>query len=135
MDTEELVLFNLFEASLWFVVAIVLVVAWKKAATREAHIDSITPDSPRFNSGTQTSRSRIRQWPLLAAAFVFLAFGLSDLVETQTGAWWKPWWLFVWKALCVHAMLALFFLHRRHTRGYANQLPSPQQDRPPENLN
>lgn len=136
MDTEELVLFNLFEAGLWFVVAIVLAVAWKKAAAREAHIDSISPDSPRLTStGTQTSQPRIRQWPLLAAAFVFLAFGLSDLVETQTGAWWKPWWLFAWKALCVHAMLALFIIHRRHTREYANPVPPPQRESPPENLN
>ena len=30
-----------------------------------------------------------------------IAFGLSDVVETTTGAWWRPWWLFVWKAACV----------------------------------
>jgi hypothetical protein len=33
-------------------------------------------------------------------------FGLSDLVESQTGAWWTPWWLFAWKALCVLGLLA-----------------------------
>jgi hypothetical protein len=109
MDTEELVLFNLFEAGLWFVVAIVLALAWKKAG------------APR--------------WPLLAAAFVFVAFGISDLVETQTGAWWKPWWLLVWKAACVHAMLSLFIIHRRQVRGYSKQLPPAQPMRPPENLN
>ncbi len=30
-----------------------------------------------------------------------LAFGASDVVETQTGAWWRPWWLLVWKGLCL----------------------------------
>ncbi|MFM7405696.1 MAG: hypothetical protein ACKO3K_03240 [Cuspidothrix sp.] len=24
-------------------------------------------------------------------AFIFLGFGISDLVEVQTGAWWQPW--------------------------------------------
>lgn len=33
---------------------------------------------------------------LLFAAIV-LAFGISDLVEIQTGAWWRPWWLAAWK--------------------------------------
>lgn len=40
---------------------------------------------------------------LLAAAL--LLFGLSDIVETRTGAWYKPWWLFAWKALCVLCIL------------------------------
>lgn len=35
----------------------------------------------------------------------FFAFGVSDLVEVQSGAWWQPWWLLLWKALCV-AVLA-----------------------------
>ena len=32
---------------------------------------------------------------------VFVVFGMSDFVEMQTGAWWQPWWLFVWKLLCM----------------------------------
>ncbi|NES83824.1 MAG: hypothetical protein F6K10_21760, partial [Moorea sp. SIO2B7] len=38
------------------------------------------------------------------AAIVFLLFGLSDIVEVQTGAWWHPWWLFIWKIICVISM-------------------------------
>jgi hypothetical protein len=30
-----------------------------------------------------------------------LAFGVSDVVEAHTGAWWEPWWLLVWKGICV----------------------------------
>lgn len=41
------------------------------------------------------------------AAAVFALFGVSDIVEVQTGAWWRPWWLFVWKATCAAAMLWL----------------------------
>ena len=29
------------------------------------------------------------------------AFGASDLVETRTGAWWRPRWLLAWKGGCV----------------------------------
>ena len=41
------------------------------------------------------------------AAIALLAFGASDLVEAQTGAWWHPWWLFVWKGACVIAFGAM----------------------------
>jgi hypothetical protein len=41
------------------------------------------------------------------AAITFLAFGLSDVVETRTGAWWRPWWLVAWKGVCVVVFLAL----------------------------
>jgi hypothetical protein len=46
-----------------------------------------------------------------------LVFGASDVVETRTGAWWKPWQLFGWKALCVVALLGGFmrlFKLRKH---------------------
>lgn len=37
----------------------------------------------------------------ILAAATLAAFGVSDLVETPTGAWWRPWWLLGWKAACV----------------------------------
>ena len=48
----------------------------------------------------------------IVATFTFLLFGLSDIVEVQTGAWWHPWWLFFWKSLCVLSMfcLLIFFV-------------------------
>ena len=45
----------------------------------------------------------------LIAILLFLFFGLSDVVEVQTGAWWRPWWLFAWKAACVAGMLWLLW--------------------------
>jgi hypothetical protein len=42
---------------------------------------------------------------LLAATLV--AFGISDVVEAQTGAWYEPWWLLAWKAVCI--LLILIF--------------------------
>ncbi|MGK0190183.1 MAG: hypothetical protein ACI9R3_006003 [Verrucomicrobiales bacterium] len=41
-------------------------------------------------------------------AAAFFAFGISDAIEMSTGAWWKPWWLLVWKVTCV-AIIARFF--------------------------
>ena len=43
----------------------------------------------------------------LVAAVVLLAFGVSDVIETRTGAWWHPRWLLAWKAACVIALLLL----------------------------
>ena len=39
-----------------------------------------------------------RRIPAIVAAVTFVLFAASDAVEIATGAWWKPWWLFVWKA-------------------------------------
>ncbi len=52
----------------------------------------------------QTGAARRRCW---IGAATFFAFGLSDIVEAGTGAWWRPWWLLVWKAACVAVMLWL----------------------------
>jgi hypothetical protein len=45
---------------------------------------------------------------------VLVAFGLSDLVEARTGAWWRPWWLLVWKASCLAALSLLAYAHFRN---------------------
>jgi hypothetical protein len=42
-------------------------------------------------------------------ACVLVAFGFSDVVEIQTGAWWRPWWLLVWKGACLLAMLGMWW--------------------------
>jgi len=39
------------------------------------------------------------------------AFGISDLVEMKTGAWWKPWWFLAWKASCALTFVALSVNH------------------------
>lgn len=58
-----------------------------------------------------------------ALGFTLLIFGASDVVEAHTGAWYHPWWLFVWKAACVGG-LAFFGLkaltaRRKPAVGYA----------------
>jgi hypothetical protein len=50
------------------------------------------------------SQRRLRRvFSLLSGAF-FL-FGISDLIEAHTGAWWRPVWLLLFKSGCVVAFL------------------------------
>jgi hypothetical protein len=55
-----------------------------------------------------SGRSRSR----LTLATALLLFGISDLVEARTGAWYRPWWLLTWKAACLAVMLALGILYK-----------------------
>lgn len=41
------------------------------------------------------------------SALAFFAFGVSDFIEFTTGAWYRPWSLFAFKAACVLALLSL----------------------------
>lgn len=50
----------------------------------------------------------------LLSAVTLILFGLSDVVELQTGAWWKPWWLLVWKALCIDILVVCAIIHFRN---------------------
>src|SRR5687768_9334890 len=52
------------------------------------------------------------------AAVTFLLFGTSDLVEAETGAWYRPVWLLVWKAGClgVIAWLLVGYVRLRRSR-------------------
>lgn len=52
----------------------------------------------------------------LIAALTFLLFGLSDIVEVQTRAWWRPWWLLFWKVLCGIIMVVLLGIYWRDRR-------------------
>ena len=50
-------------------------------------------------------------------AIILILFGISDFVEMVTGAWWQPWWLLAWKALCITVGIILFILifnERKH---------------------
>ena len=63
-----------------------------------------------INAGKTSGKTRINR---LITTLIFLLFGGSDIVEVQTGAWWSPWWLFVWKASCVLSMAILFCVYLR----------------------
>src|SRR2546430_2120329 len=36
---------------------------------------------------------RAQRGDTIIAAIAFVLFASSDVVEAQTGAWWRPWWL------------------------------------------
>ena len=82
---------NLIEAGVWFVLALVLGI---RALLAERRL--------RFTMA------------LLVVTLV--AFGFSDVVESRTGAWWRPWWLFLWKAACVVLLAFGFFRYYRLTK-------------------
>jgi hypothetical protein len=53
------------------------------------------------------------RWFCLSGGALFVIFGLSDMYESTTGAWWKPWWLILWNVGCVGGMVLLFFWYKR----------------------
>jgi hypothetical protein len=94
------VLSNRIEAGLWIVIAVAMAVAaWRRRHVRR---------------------------DCVVAAVAFALFGISDVVETHTGAWWSPWWLLAWKAVCVLALLVLLkrYLNRRTP---ASESPTPSR--------
>jgi hypothetical protein len=85
--------FNAVEAAVWLVVAAILTWAsWRRTG-------------------------RIRAYGAVAA-LSFAAFAASDVVEIQTGAWYRPLWLLAWKAACI-ATLAVCYYRWRQSRGSA----------------
>lgn len=75
---------NYAEAGLWFVIACGFAVAWLHG---RRHIQQLH----------------------LCGEIVFTAFGVSDMVEAHTGAWWRPWWLLIWKGVCVIAITIIVY--------------------------
>ncbi|MCG8404055.1 MAG: hypothetical protein MI923_02535 [Phycisphaerales bacterium] len=58
-------------------------------------------------------RARVK---CLVVSAAFVLFGVSDVIEVETGAWWRPWWLLVWKVCCVATLVLLFFGFWKGTR-------------------
>ena len=95
VSDDFFVLSNRIEAGFWIVIGLIFAVAsvWK----------------------TGTTRFRCTE-----AAIGLVLFGCSDLVEAETGAWWRPWWLLVWKVACVLVLLALLVDHWRRAQRSRN---------------
>ena len=82
--------FNLYEAILWFVIAAVL-----------------------FTFAIFDKSKRLYKMNLIVSALLFFAFGISDLIEMQTGAWWKPFSLLLLKGACIVGFLLCFIKYRQ----------------------
>jgi hypothetical protein len=76
-------LFNHIEVFVWTAMGVTLLIAsrWRAGTVRRDYI---------------------------LAGLVLLAFGASDYFEADNGnEWWRPWWLFLWKAGCVLALVLI----------------------------
>ena len=82
---------NRFEAGLWFVVAATFLVR-----------SFIVPKDLRKIC-----------WTLASA---FLLFGVSDIIEAETGAWWRPLWLLALKGGCLLVIVPGFWQYFRVAR-------------------
>ena len=59
----------------------------------------------------RASERKRRLWLILTVSF--LAFSASDVIESQTGAWWRPLWLLVLKTSCIGVFLYGAWEYRR----------------------
>lgn len=94
---------NLIEAGLWFAVALV----WL--------LKSIQANRPL-------------RFIFAFLAIAFLAFGISDLIESQTGAWWRPLWLLCLKGTCVVSFVLGFAAYYRIKRATGRESKQPDAD-------
>ncbi len=89
---------NVLEAGLWFLIGTALAVrAWR------------------------SQPARLAKWVLPGA---FVLFGISDLIEAQTGAWWRPSWLLVLKLSCVMVFVAALWRYYQSQFGASGKAMS-----------
>lgn len=81
-------IFNYCEAGLWFTISLMVFLRRKN------------PNLTITKLAIQTSIS-------------FFFFGISDLIEANTGAWWQPWWLLVLKVLCILSFVYCWIKYKR----------------------
>ncbi len=77
---------NFVESLVWFSIAIIFFVIPKKVEFYNKRISN-------------------------SLGYAFILFGISDLIEMRTGAWWRPWWLLLIKALCLLFIVASFIIN------------------------
>lgn len=72
------------------------------------------------------SYRQARPWKSLGyvTATWLVLFGLSDGIELFTKAWWKPWWLLVWKGSCITALIACALIRLKLQRLTKRQSPA-----------
>ena len=72
---------NSVEALVWVTIGVLLLLSFKKLAANSPKKDGVV------------------------LGILFVAFGASDVVEVYSGAWWRPWWLLIWKTLNATGLL------------------------------
>lgn len=78
--------FNLLEAIFWFTLSLFCFFLW---------------------SFKKKSNSVQKKYPLLLSLIIFI-FGITDLIEIKSGAWWRPIWLLLLKSICLIGIIVVF---------------------------
>jgi hypothetical protein len=94
---------NLLEAGLWMFFAAIFITLAIRCADRKRRLSII-----------------------LSVAFT--AFAASDVVESQTGAWWRPLWLLVIKGGCIVVFCYAAWEYRRIRSAERAGLVPPMSD-------
>lgn len=87
---DALTIFNSIEAAFWISVGMTV---WGKNRQPSLH-------------------QRLAQF----AAIWFVLFGISDIIEVYTGAWWRPFSLLVFKGACLTALVTCAVVYARTQR-------------------
>lgn len=90
-DREWIATFNAIEALWWIWLAVFVEVYWKLCAGLTPTLRDVT-------------------------AVLRFSFGISDLIEIRTGAWWRPAGMFVLKGICVVGLLSCGVMVLRNRR-------------------
>lgn len=106
-EHEILSPFNGVEAAWWFLMAVVVRFYWRSCR-------GLTP--------------RVRD----ALVVLLAAFGISDLIEIQTGAWWRPMGLLLLKAVCLIGLLTCGLIIWRNCARVASIVSRPAPESDPE---
>ncbi len=90
----SLATFNYIESGLWFVFALIM----------QFHV---------YRVGTEHKLFKVT----CMASLAFLLFGISDVIEAQTGAWWHPFGLLLLKVGCVLTLAGCYVWYRLIIKG------------------
>lgn len=59
---------------------------------------------------------KLRNRLALIVALAFFVFGLTDFIERETLAWWRPFWLLALKGSCVLTFLLCYLQYRNNRK-------------------
>jgi len=82
--------FNYIESGLWFLIALGLAIKTLAKGKSDAHFKIS-----------------------IIATIAFVVFGVSDIIEAQTGAWWRPFSLLALKASCIVTFIFCFIKYKK----------------------
>ena len=95
LTNTQYAIFNYLEAGLWLAICTVLLLRSRKESSNKA--------------------------TFIGLGVTLFLFGVSDIIEVHTGAWWKPKSLLFLKTGCVLSMIIWFSKYFTHKRKQPNK--------------